>query len=115
MQTVSSAPPPAPRASEAPDMPYAYSQPSGGYGQSSGLGYENPSYGGGGTPPGRWIIIGGALLLAVCCAFACGLVFGFELIPDLLGMGGAAATTPVRPTIAPTPSSFLPLLHLLIG
>lgn len=125
VQAASSAATP-PRASEAPDMPYAYSQPSGygqqgggyapsgGYGQSSsGYDYENPPLGGG-TPPGRMIIIAGALILAVCCAFACGLAFGFEIIPDILGLGGAAPTTPVRPTTFPTPSSFLPLLHWLM-
>ncbi len=123
-----------PRSSETPDMPYAYSQPSGGYAQqgggyapsggygqsssssSSNYDYGNQSLMGGSTPPGRMIIIAGALILAVCCAFACGLVFGFEIIPDILGIGGAAAPTPaLRPTVIPTPSTMLPLLHLLIG
>ncbi len=90
---------------EEQSTPYAYPQP-------SGYGYEPlpPS-----QPPmaGRMIVIVGAVLLAVCCAFACGLLFGFELIPDIagaIGWGGPAGPTP-RPTSAPTPSSLLPLIH----
>ncbi len=59
------------------------------------------------------IIIVGAVLLAVCCAFACGLLFGFEIIPDVaqfMGFGGPAGPTP-RPTFTPTPVSLLPMIH----
>ncbi len=128
-----------PRPSETPDMPYAYPQaqgygqqgpgygssgapqtggygPAQGYGHSGSYGYGYESQPLGGIPPGRWIIIGAALLLAVCCAFACGLVFGFEIIPDVLGLGAAAGATPtIRPTVTPTPASFLPLWHLIMG
>ncbi len=89
-----------------PGAPYAYTQPTG-YG-----GYENqPSS----EPPAntRMILIVGALILAVCCAFACGLVFGFEIIPDILGLGGAGPAP--RPTGFPTPNSLLPVVRYLMA
>ena len=88
-------------------VPYAYTQPTTGYG------YEAPPAE---TPlGGRMIIIAGALILAICCAFACGLVFGFEIIPDLLGMGAGGPPATPRPTSAPTPSSLLPIIYHMIG
>ena len=86
--------------------PDAYSQP-------PDYGYVTPPSN---DPPAgrRLLIIAGALILAICCAFACGLLFGFELIPDLLGIGGAAGPAP-RPTTVPTPSTWLPVLHYLLG
>ncbi len=108
-------------AGEEQSSPYAY-QSQGGYGQSSSsYGAGQSSYGGyeplGTQPPvgGRLMIIAGALILAICCAFACGLIFGFELIPDLLGMGGASAVPPPRPTTAPTPTGLLPILHYVMS
>lgn len=94
--------------------PYAYQSESG-YGQSQ-VPYSSydPSFA---SPPpagGRMMIIAGAIILALCCAFACGLIFGFELIPDLLGMG-ASTPVPPRPTSAPTPSSLLPVIRYFIG
>jgi hypothetical protein len=89
--------------------PYAYSQP-------SGYGYEPlPSQ----SPfAGRMIIIIGAVILAVCCAFACGLLFGFEIVPDIAafaGFSGAGPTGPTpRPTFTPTPSSLLPIIHYVL-
>ena len=106
VQAALSAASPGRAAADEPGMPYAYSQP-------SGYGYENqlpPE-----QPRGRMFVIAAALILAVCCAFACGLVFGFEIIPDLLGIGGAAPATTPRPGITPTPSSLLPILQYLIG
>ncbi len=95
--------------SEEQSAPYAYSQP-------SGYGYEPFPQA---QPPvaGRMIVIIGAVLLAVCCAFACGLLFGFEIIPDVagvVGLGGAAGPTP-RPTFTPTPSSLLPSIQYILG
>ncbi len=111
--------------SEEQGSPYAYQQTggysqSGGYGQTGGYGYES-QYESEPPPQGnRMIVIAGAIILAVCCAFACGLVFGFEIIPDVaqaLGFGGAAAGgTPVpTPRFTPTPSSLLPIIHYFIG
>ena len=55
------------------------------------------------------IIIGAAIVLVACCMFACGLVFGFELIPDILGMGGSPAT----PKGTPTPQGLLHIVQYL--
>ncbi len=84
--------------------PYAYSQPTG-YGYE----YQPPAAA---APAARYILIGAALLLALCCAFSCGLLFGFEIIPTALGLG--AVNTPV-PKPSPTPQSLLPMLLWLIG
>lgn len=107
-------------AADEQSSPYAY-QSQGGYGQSTGsYGAGQSTYGGyeplGTRPPvgGRLLIIAGALMLAICFAFACGLIFGFELIPDLLGLGGASPVPP-RPTTAPIPSSLLPILNYVIA
>ncbi len=84
--------------------PYAYSQSPG---STPGYGYEYPP-----AEPSsnsRLIILGVALVIAACCIFACGLTFGFEIIPDLLGIGGGAAAP--RPTPTPTPTSLLPILY----
>ena len=89
---------------EGQPAPYAYSQPSG-YGYE----YQPPPEP---APTGRYIIIGAVLIIALCCAFSCGLLFGFEIIPDLFG--GAAGATPV-PKPSPTPQSLLPIIHYFIG
>ncbi len=95
----------APAAEERNETPYAYSQPAG-----YGYDYQPPAPSGGNN---RVIIIGAAVLLVACCMFACGLVFGFEIIPDILGIGGGAAVPKAVPS--PTPSSWLPIIHYLIG
>ncbi|MBI4790260.1 MAG: hypothetical protein HY782_24765 [Chloroflexi bacterium] len=98
---------PASTAAEEESVPYAYTQP-------TGYGYES-------APPAqaplgnRMIVVVGALILAVCCAFACGLVLGFEIIPDLMGLGAPSVGPTPRPTGAPTPSSLLPIVRYLIG
>ncbi len=94
----------APAAEEPTGTPYAYSQPTG-----YGYDYVPPVQAGN----NRLIIMVVAVVLVGCCMFACGLVFGFELIPDILGIGGGAAVPKVTPT--PTPASMLPLLHWFIG
>lgn len=87
--------------------PYAYSQPSGyDYGAYP---VEAPRSG---AP--RILLIGGVVIIALCCAFACGLLLGFELIPDILGIGGGAAVKPT-PRFTPTPQSMLFILQYLIG
>ena len=58
------------------------------------------------------IIIIGAILV-VLCVFCCGLTFGFEIIPDIMGIGGNQALPKVTPT--PTPSGWLPIIHYFIG
>jgi hypothetical protein len=55
------------------------------------------------------IIIIGVLILAACCAFACGILIGFEISPMLPG-GAAPAPTP---RVSPTPSSLLPIMYAL--
>ncbi len=84
--------------------PYAYSQPM--YGQE----YQPVESG---PKVGRLVLIGAIALIAMCCVFACGLAFGFDIIPDLLGIGGAAAPAPGKGT--PTPQSLLPIVYWLIG
>ncbi len=93
-----------PVAEEPAGTPYAYSQPS-----TSGYGYDYqpPLQSSGGS---RIIIIGVAIVLVACCMFACGLVFGFELIPDMLGLGGTAV-----PKATPTPVSLLQAIQYFIG
>lgn len=85
--------------------PYAYAQPAG-YGYEMQAPAERPI-------AGRLLLIGGALLLAVCCAFACGLVFGFEIIPTALGLTTGFAPTPT-PTRAPTGLNFLQMIAQFI-
>lgn len=82
--------------------PYAYAQPSG-YGYDTQPPSESPA-------AGRTMLVVGILLLSVCCAFACGLAFGFEIIPTMLGLGPVPAA---KPTPTPTPSS-LNLLQMLV-
>ncbi len=101
---LAAASPTAPAAEEQAGTPYAYSQPTG-----YGYDYVPPVQAGN----NRLIILVVAVVLVGCCMFACGLVFGFELIPDLLGIGGGAAVPKVTPT--PTPASMLPILRLFIG
>lgn len=100
-----------PPLSEDQSTPYAYPQP-------SGYGYEPLPLA---QPPvaGRMLVIVGASLLALCCVFACGVLFGFEIIPDIaafmgFGAAGPAGPTP-RPTFTPTPSSLLPMIHYVFG
>ena len=102
-----SAPPvPAPRMApvgEGQPSPYAYQQQPPAYG-----GFESrlPTNGGQ-SPAMRFILIGAAVLIVACCMFACGLVFGFEVIPIVFGSG----TTPTpRPRGTPTPTGLLPTL-----
>ncbi|MBI5034826.1 MAG: zinc ribbon domain-containing protein [Chloroflexi bacterium] len=93
--------------SEQQPAPYAYSQP-------SGYGYEAYPSEAPRSPAPRMILIGGVVVIALCCAFSCGLLLGFELIPDLLGIGGATAPKPTpRPTV--TPQSLLPIFHYFFG
>jgi hypothetical protein len=66
------------------------------------------------SPSGRIVVIAVIGIVALCCAFFCGLVFGFEIIPDLLGIGSVPAPAPT-PRPSPTPSSLLPIIHYLIG
>jgi uncharacterized membrane protein YvbJ len=95
----------APAAEESTATPYAYSQPSG-----YGYDYQPPVQSGGGA---RIAIIAAAAILILCCVFVCGLTFGFEIIPDFLGIGGNQALPRVSPT--PTPSGWLPIIHYFIG
>lgn len=97
---------------EQPDIQYAYNEP-------SGYGYDMPPMSEGQRTP-RMVVLIVALLLAVACAFCCGLIFGFEIIPDILGLGSAAPatkTTPVPATPVPTgsPTSLLFIAQYLIG
>ncbi len=94
--------------SEQQQSPYAYSQPQtyGGY-----EAYAEPASRG----PLRLVIVIGILLLVACCAFACGILIGFELIPGLLGIGGGAATPRPTPRVTPTPQSMLMIFYYLLG
>lgn len=56
------------------------------------------------------LIIGVAVVLVACCMFACGLVFGFEIIPDLLGIGAGPAT----PKGTPTPVGLLQIIQYFV-
>lgn len=94
----------APAAEEPTNAPYAYSQPT-----SYGYDYVPPAP----SSNNRLIILVVAVVLVGCCMFACGLVFGFEFIPDLLGIGRGAAVPKVTPT--PTPTGMLPILRWFIG
>lgn len=86
--------------------PYAYAQPM--YGQE----YQPVESG---PKTGRFILIGAIALIAMCCVFACGLALGFEIIPDLLGIGGASGVVPSPVKATPTPQSLLPIVYWLIG
>ena len=96
----------APAAEEPASTPYAYSQPSG-----YGYDYQPPVESGGGA---RLAIVAVAAILILCCVFACGLTFGFEIIPDILGIGGGQALPKVTPTPVPT-GMISPIIHFLIG
>ena len=87
--------------------PYAYSQPTG-YGYEP---YVEPQK----SMLPRLILIGGIVIIALCCALACGLLLGFELIPDLLGTGGGAAVP--KPTVRPTatPQSMMFIIRYFLG
>jgi hypothetical protein len=61
------------------------------------------------------LIVGAAILAAILCAFACGLLFGFEIIPDLLGMGVGGGVTPTRVPGTPTPTGLMPFIHILFA
>jgi hypothetical protein len=87
---------------EEQSAPYAYSQP-------TGYGYEQQPIAEAPRPAGRIIIIVAVLILAACCAFACGLLIGFEASPMLF-----PATTPgATPRVTPTRESWLPILCVL--
>jgi hypothetical protein len=94
----------APTAEEPTSTPYAYSQPSG-YGYE----YQPPAQ----PASNRLVVIGIAVVLVACLMFCCGLVFGFEIIPDILGIRGGAAVPKTTPT--PTPVGLLPIIHYFIG
>ena len=94
--------------SEQQPAPYAYSQP-------AGYGYDPyPTQAPRSGAP-RLILIGAVVVMALCCALACGILLGFELIPDLLGIGGGAAVPKPTPRFTPTPQSMLFMLHYLLG
>jgi len=93
--------------SEQQPAPYAYSQP-------TGFGYEPYAEPQRSVAP-RLILIGGIMLIALCCALACGLLLGFELIPDLLGIGGGVTTPKPTPRFTPTPQSMMFIIRYLIG
>lgn len=94
----------APVEEEPTSTPYAYSQPTG-----YGYDYQTPAQ----PASNRLVVIGIAVVLIACLMFCCGLVFGFEIIPDLLGIGGGAAVPKTTPT--PTPAGLLPIIHYFIG
>ena len=100
---LAAAPSPTTPGEETPASPYAYTEPAG-YTSD----YQQPLQGGN----SRLIIIGVAVVLVACCMFACGLLFGFEIIPDILG-AGATSVPKVSPTS--TPAGWLPLIHYLMG
>ncbi|MCL4393389.1 MAG: zinc ribbon domain-containing protein [Chloroflexi bacterium] len=99
---LAAAAPPAPAADESASTPYAYAEPSG-----FDAGYQQPLPAGN----GRVVIIGAAFVLVAAEGPSFGIVLGFEIIPDILGIGSGSGV----PKLTPTPSSFLPLLHYLIG
>ena len=82
--------------------PYAYSQP-------TGYGYEPQPAAEAPRPASRMVIIIAVLILAACCAFACGILIGFEVSPMLPG-GGAPAPTP---RVSPTRENLLPIMYAL--
>jgi hypothetical protein len=91
---------------DAQQSPYAYAQPTYNY----DAGYNEPARG-----RNRLILVLAVLVIVACCAFACGLLLGFELIPDLLGLTGGAATPRPTPRVTPTPQSMWMLFNYLIG
>jgi hypothetical protein len=87
--------PPSPDQEQA--APYAYEPP-------PAYGYEAQQ------PPapfgGRMVLAGGVLLLALCCALACGILLGILVAPDVLEFFGFR-TVPVpriTPARVPTPT-----------
>ena len=77
---------------EGQSTPYAYSQP-------TSYGYEQQPLAEAPRPAGRIILVIAVLLLAACCAFACGLLIGFEASPILMPAntpGPAPRATPTR-------------------
>ncbi|MBI3912622.1 MAG: hypothetical protein HY327_00280 [Chloroflexi bacterium] len=82
--------------------PYAYSQPYG-YFDTQPL----PETRGG----GRTVMIGIVFILAICLAFACGVLVGDQLpaLLKALGFGGAP------PTPTPRPSGWIDLLSLWVA
>jgi len=87
---------------EGQSAPYAYSQP-------SGYGYEPQPAAEPARPAGRIIVIIAVLVLAACCAFMCGTLFGFELSPMLFPSSTPAPT----PRVSPTREGLLPIIYLL--
>ncbi len=92
--------------SDQQQVPYAYSQPSG-YGYDP---YAEPS-----RAPMRLVLVFGIVALVACCAFACGLLLGFEIIPGLLGINSANPTPRPTPRVTPTPQAMLTIFYSLIG
>ncbi len=96
-----SAPPTA--SNEPQPAPYAYPQP-------SPYDYEmHPS-----AEPslaGNRVLIVAVLILGVCCAFLCGIAFGFEGLPSVFGIGSAPAP---RPTLTPSSLKLLQDLMMIV-
>jgi hypothetical protein len=72
--------------------PYAYA-PSTGYGYEQQPFTETPR-----PVANRMIIVIAVLLLAACCAFACGILIGFEASPILFPSNTPGPTPRVTPT-----------------
>ena len=101
---LAASPAPATAGEEAQSSPYAYSESSAGFGGD----YQQPL-----RPANtRLIIIGVAIVVLACCMFACGLAFGFEFIPDMLGIGSGAGP---KPSPTSTPAGWLPIIRFLIS
>ncbi len=100
---LAAAPAPSPAGEEHETSPYAYSEPSGYTGD-----YQQPLQ----SNNSRMIIIALAVVVVACCMFACGVAFGFEIIPDILGLGSGSS-----PKVSPTntPAGWLPIIHYLMG
>ena len=94
--------PPGVSIGEGQTAPYAYSQP-------MGYGYEQQPAAEPARPAGRMVIVIAVLILAACCAFACGILFGFELSPMLFPSSTPAPT----PRVSPTREGLLPIIYLL--
>ncbi|MEW5718007.1 MAG: zinc ribbon domain-containing protein [Chloroflexota bacterium] len=93
--------PPGTPIGEGQAAPYAYAQP-------AGYGYEPQSTSDAPRPvAGRMIVMIAVLILAACCAFACGILIGFEASPIVF-----PSSTPA-PTPRPTRESLLPILSAL--
>ncbi len=89
-----------PASEQEPASPYAYSA-------NEGYSYEPEK------PPapvtGRMLVAGAVLVLALCCVFACGILFGFEIIPDLLGYTAAPPARVPPATVTPAALNLVPV------